>query len=116
MAQMRSDPVARVATVEKALGFDSYVPVVILVSQLCEEQVSARIVQEVTAEAVAVLKGEQELHPDTAVRLPSGKAYENGSAVQCMNIAAEVGSVPFLATNLIDYKSVMKFFGSSLKE
>ncbi|XP_052421113.1 microtubule-associated protein 2 isoform X12 [Carassius gibelio] len=35
------------------------------------EQVSARIVQEVTAEAVAVLKGEQELHPDTAVRLPS---------------------------------------------
>lgn len=37
------------------------------------EQVSARIVQEVTAEAVAVLKGEQELHPDTAVRLPSGR-------------------------------------------
>nr|AAH83396.1 Zgc:103474 protein [Danio rerio] len=35
------------------------------------EQVSARIVQEVTAEAVAVLKGEQELHPETAVRLPS---------------------------------------------
>ncbi|XP_073701183.1 microtubule-associated protein 2-like [Garra rufa] len=37
------------------------------------EQVSARIVQEVTAEAVAVLKGEQELHPDTTVRLPSGR-------------------------------------------
>lgn len=37
------------------------------------EQVSARIVQEVTAEAVAVLKGEQELNPDTAVRLPSGR-------------------------------------------
>ncbi|XP_028847922.1 microtubule-associated protein 2 isoform X5 [Denticeps clupeoides] len=37
----------------------------------CIEQVSALIVQEVTAEAVAVLKGEQELHPDTAVRLPS---------------------------------------------
>lgn len=37
------------------------------------EQVSARIVQEVTAEAVAVLKGEQELHPETAVRLPSGR-------------------------------------------
>ncbi|XP_031415589.1 microtubule-associated protein 2 isoform X5 [Clupea harengus] len=35
------------------------------------EQVSARIVQEVTAEAVAVLKGEQELHPGTAVRIPS---------------------------------------------
>ncbi|TRZ03972.1 hypothetical protein DNTS_007627, partial [Danionella cerebrum] len=35
------------------------------------EQVSARIVQEVTAEAVAVLKGEQELHPELAVRLPS---------------------------------------------
>lgn len=32
------------------------------------EQVSARIVQEVTAEAVAVLKGEQE-----SQRLPSGK-------------------------------------------
>uniref|UniRef100_A0A4W4GQ56 Uncharacterized protein n=1 Tax=Electrophorus electricus TaxID=8005 RepID=A0A4W4GQ56_ELEEL len=40
------------------------------------EQVSARIVQEVTAEAVAVLKGEQELHPDTAVRLPSGRVLE----------------------------------------
>ncbi|KAK3543204.1 hypothetical protein QTP70_012500 [Hemibagrus guttatus] len=36
-----------------------------------DEQVSARIVQEVTAEAVAVLKGEQELHPGTAVRLSS---------------------------------------------
>ncbi|XP_048094230.1 microtubule-associated protein 2 isoform X21 [Alosa alosa] len=35
------------------------------------EQVSARIVQEVTAEAVAVLKGEQELHPGSAVRIPS---------------------------------------------
>uniref|UniRef100_UPI003AAC47E5 microtubule-associated protein 2 n=1 Tax=Centroberyx gerrardi TaxID=166262 RepID=UPI003AAC47E5 len=35
------------------------------------EQVSARIVQEVTAEAVAVLKGEQETHADTAKRLPS---------------------------------------------
>lgn len=32
------------------------------------EQVSARIVQEVTAEAVAVLKGEQE-----SQRLPSGE-------------------------------------------
>ena len=36
------------------------------------EQVSARIVQEVTAEAVAVLKGEQESLADTAKRLPSG--------------------------------------------
>lgn len=36
------------------------------------EQVSARIVQEVTAEAVAVLKGEQEPQLDTAKRLPSG--------------------------------------------
>ncbi|XP_061081890.1 microtubule-associated protein 2 isoform X1 [Conger conger] len=36
------------------------------------EQVSARIVQEVTAEAVAVLKGEQEPRQDTAKRLPSG--------------------------------------------
>ncbi|XP_058888532.1 microtubule-associated protein 2-like isoform X16 [Acipenser ruthenus] len=38
------------------------------------EQVSARIVQEVTAEAVAVLKGEQDIelqHKDTAKRLPS---------------------------------------------
>uniref|UniRef100_W5MBA0 Microtubule-associated protein n=1 Tax=Lepisosteus oculatus TaxID=7918 RepID=W5MBA0_LEPOC len=35
------------------------------------EQVSARIVQEVTAEAVAVLKGEQDPHKDTAKRLPS---------------------------------------------
>ncbi|KAG7467540.1 hypothetical protein MATL_G00154860 [Megalops atlanticus] len=35
------------------------------------EQVSARIVQEVTAEAVAVLKGEQEPHQDTTKRLPS---------------------------------------------
>ncbi|XP_059896857.1 microtubule-associated protein 2 isoform X10 [Gadus macrocephalus] len=35
------------------------------------EQVSARIVQEVTAEAVAVLKGEQESLADTAKRLPS---------------------------------------------
>ncbi|XP_041118386.1 microtubule-associated protein 2-like isoform X11 [Polyodon spathula] len=38
------------------------------------EQVSARIVQEVTAEAVAVLKGEQDTdlqHKDTAKRLPS---------------------------------------------
>ena len=35
---------------------------------VCSEQVSARIVQEVTAEAVAVLKGEQETQ-----RLPSGK-------------------------------------------
>ncbi|XP_035249542.1 microtubule-associated protein 2 isoform X14 [Anguilla anguilla] len=35
------------------------------------EQVSARIVQEVTAEAVAVLKGEQEPRQDTAKRLPS---------------------------------------------
>ncbi|KAM4608626.1 microtubule-associated protein 2 [Polymixia lowei] len=35
------------------------------------EQVSARIVQEVTAEAVAVLKGEQETNADTAKRLPS---------------------------------------------
>ncbi|KAG7254929.1 hypothetical protein CRUP_007086, partial [Coryphaenoides rupestris] len=35
------------------------------------EQVSARIVQEVTAEAVAVLKGEQESLSDTAKRLPS---------------------------------------------
>ncbi|KAJ8415197.1 hypothetical protein AAFF_G00008950 [Aldrovandia affinis] len=35
------------------------------------EQVSARIVQEVTAEAVAVLKGEQEPHQDTAKRLSS---------------------------------------------
>ncbi|XP_048834904.1 microtubule-associated protein 2 isoform X3 [Brienomyrus brachyistius] len=35
------------------------------------EQVSARIVQEVTAEAVAVLKGEQEPHQDPARRLPS---------------------------------------------
>lgn len=39
------------------------------------EQVSARIVQEVTAEAVAVLKGEQELHPGTAVRLSSGRTH-----------------------------------------
>ncbi|MGH0144070.1 UNVERIFIED_CONTAM: hypothetical protein FKN15_044679 [Acipenser sinensis] len=41
---------------------------------LIEEQVSARIVQEVTAEAVAVLKGEQDIelqHKDTAKRLPS---------------------------------------------
>ncbi|KAM3862380.1 microtubule-associated protein 2 [Diretmus argenteus] len=35
------------------------------------EEVSARIVQEVTAEAVAVLKGEQETHTDTTKRLPS---------------------------------------------
>lgn len=35
------------------------------------EQVSARIVQEVTAEAVAVLKGEQETQ-----RLPSGKTRD----------------------------------------
>ncbi|MBN3324276.1 MTAP2 protein, partial [Atractosteus spatula] len=35
------------------------------------EQVSARIVQEVTAEAVAVLKGEQDPHKETAKRLPS---------------------------------------------
>ena len=35
MAQMRSDPVARVATAEKALGFDPYVLVVVPVSQLC---------------------------------------------------------------------------------
>lgn len=42
---------------------------------LCHaEQVSARIVQEVTAEAVAVLKGEQEPLQDPARRLPSGRA------------------------------------------
>ncbi|XP_023693549.1 microtubule-associated protein 2 isoform X4 [Paramormyrops kingsleyae] len=35
------------------------------------EQVSARIVQEVTAEAVAVLKGEQEPRQESARRLPS---------------------------------------------
>ncbi|KPP76148.1 microtubule-associated protein 2-like [Scleropages formosus] len=35
------------------------------------EQVSARIVQEVTAEAVAVLKGEQETHQDVDRMLPS---------------------------------------------
>ncbi|KAG9349756.1 hypothetical protein JZ751_028204, partial [Albula glossodonta] len=39
--------------------------------EVTAEQVSARIVQEVTAEAVAVLKGEQEPRQDTAKRLPS---------------------------------------------
>lgn len=38
------------------------------------EQVSARIVQEVTAEAVAVLKGEQE-----SQRLPSGNTHTQTS-------------------------------------
>ena len=32
--------------------------------------------EEVTAEAVAMLKGEQELHPGTAVRIPSGRSTE----------------------------------------
>ncbi|XP_062312981.1 microtubule-associated protein 2 isoform X2 [Osmerus eperlanus] len=41
------------------------------------EQVSARIVQEVTAEAVAVLKGEQEPQADTAKRLPSVEETTN---------------------------------------
>ncbi|KAG7261961.1 hypothetical protein CRUP_038179, partial [Coryphaenoides rupestris] len=41
------------------------------------EQVSARIVQEVTAEAVAVLKGEQESLADTAKRLPSALKMES---------------------------------------
>lgn len=42
---------------------------------MCSEQVSARIVQEVTAEAVAVLKGEQETQ-----RLPSGKQHTHTHA------------------------------------
>ncbi|XP_018582049.1 microtubule-associated protein 2 isoform X3 [Scleropages formosus] len=41
------------------------------------EQVSARIVQEVTAEAVAVLKGEQETHQDVDRMLPSVEESAN---------------------------------------
>ncbi|KAL4618099.1 microtubule-associated protein 2-like isoform X4 [Arapaima gigas] len=41
------------------------------------EQVSARIVQEVTAEAVAVLKGEQETHQDVERTLPSVEESAN---------------------------------------
>ena len=46
-----------------------FIHLVCLFDCLFSEQVSARIVQEVTAEAVAVLKGEQETQ-----RLPSGES------------------------------------------
>uniref|UniRef100_A0A8C4T828 Microtubule-associated protein 2-like n=1 Tax=Erpetoichthys calabaricus TaxID=27687 RepID=A0A8C4T828_ERPCA len=55
----------------KENGFNGDIPSEDVVTA---EQVSARIVQEVTAEAVAVLKGEQDKdfqHKDTAKRLPS---------------------------------------------